>query len=164
MQVLESKARSTKFWICYQILFSKKKERKKERKPVFLRSEKLDEICSLDFTEEYGGDLEWTESAKIMWPAAGVPGLWLTFCTRWKTNPEEKCPFWSVHAKLSHGFSRSLQSCFRARKKWMGGTLLSISVDSWVTKCLVTSLHSWNYAWGRNTRWSSNDFVIRQQA
>ena len=52
---------------------------------------------------------------------------------------QKKCPFWRVHANVSHYFSRSLQCCLWASQKWT--VLLSISVGSQMTKYLVTSLH-----------------------
>ena len=67
----ESMARSTRFWMCYQTLFSKK-----THKTVFCRREIFDWVYSLDFTEGCGRDLEWAESAKAKWPAAGGRGLW----------------------------------------------------------------------------------------
>ena len=49
---------------------------KKVQKTAFCRSDNFDWVCSLDFTEACGRNLEWAESAKIRWPAAGRPGLW----------------------------------------------------------------------------------------
>ena len=66
--ILESKARSTRFWMCYQILYSKK------YKAISCRSGSFDWVCSLDFTDRCGRDLEWAE--KTRWPDAGGPGSW----------------------------------------------------------------------------------------
>ena len=78
---------------------------------------------------------------------------------------QKNCPFWIVHANISHCFSRSLQYCFGAREKCrMGGLLLSIPVGSQITKCLVTSLHSWNHAWESKVNQVHIYLVIKQQA
>ena len=61
--ILESKARSTRFWMCYQILYSKK------HKAISCRSGSFDWVCSLDFTDGCGRDLEWAKFAKTRWPA-----------------------------------------------------------------------------------------------
>ena len=52
------------------------KNKQTNKKTVFYRSENFDWVCSLDFTEGCGRDLEWAESAKIRWPAAGGLDLW----------------------------------------------------------------------------------------
>ena len=77
---------------------------------------------------------------------------------------QKKCPFWSVHANVSHCFSRSLQSRFGASKKWMGGLLLSIPMGSQMTKCLVTSLHGWNHTCERKLDQVHTYLVVKQQA
>ena len=77
---------------------------------------------------------------------------------------QKKCPFWHVHANLSHCFSRSLQCCFGASKKWMGGLLLSIPVGSQMTKYLVTSLHGLNYAWERKLDPAHTYLVVKQKS
>lgn len=135
VQVLESKARSTWFWMCYQILFSKKNKLKK--KSVFCRSENFDWICSLDFTERCGRDMEWAESAKIRWPAAGGPGLWLTFCTRWKKFRKSVpsgvyMPMYHMPMKQCITLFQEITSVvfWGKQKCMMGGLLLSIPVGS----------------------------------
>ena len=45
----------------------------------------------------------------------------------------------------------------------MGGLLLSIPVDSQMTKCLVTYLHDWDYAWERKLDEVHTYFDIKQQ-
>ena len=50
--------------------------KKKKKQLAFCRSDNFDWVCSLDFTEACGRNLEWAESAKIRWPAAGGSGLW----------------------------------------------------------------------------------------
>ena len=77
---------------------------------------------------------------------------------------QKKCPFWRVHANLSHCFSRSLPCCFGASKKWMGGLLLYIPLSSQMTKCLVTSLHGLNHAWERKLDQIHTYLVVKQQA
>ena len=70
VQVLESKTRSTRFWMFYQTLFSK------STKSVFCRRKSFDWVCSLDFTEGFERDWGQAESAKTRWPAAVGQGLW----------------------------------------------------------------------------------------
>ena len=77
---------------------------------------------------------------------------------------QKECPYWSVHANVSHCFSRLLQCCFGASKKWMGGLLLFIPVGNQMTKCVVTSLHGWNHTWERKLDQVHTYLVIKQQA
>ena len=76
---------------------------------------------------------------------------------------QKKCSFWSVHANISNCFSRSLQSCFGASDKWMGGLFLPIPAGSQMTKCLVTSLHGWNHTWERKLDQVHTYMVVKQQ-
>ena len=71
VQVPESKARSTRYWMCYQTLFSKK-----IKKTVFCMTEIFDWVFALDYAEGCGRKLGWAKSAKTRWPAAGGQGMW----------------------------------------------------------------------------------------
>ena len=51
-----------------------------------------------------------------------------------------------------------------SKKCKKGGLLLSIPVDSQMTKCLVTYLHDWDYAWERKLDEVHTYFDIKQQA
>ena len=70
VQVPESKARSTRYWMVTKHCFLK------NQKTVFCMSESFDWVCALDFTEWCGRKLEWAVSAKTRWPAAGGRGMW----------------------------------------------------------------------------------------
>ena len=52
------------------------KKKLKNKITIFCRSERFDWVCALDFTEGCGRKLEWAESAKNRWPAAGGWGMW----------------------------------------------------------------------------------------
>ena len=76
---------------------------------LFHRRESFDWVCSLDFTDRCQA-----ESAKL-----GDQLLEGEACGRHSALGrkliQKKCPFWHVHANVSHCFSRSLQYCFGAR-------------------------------------------------
>ena len=70
VQVPESKARSTRYWMCYHCF------PKKLKKNVFCMTEIFDWVCALDYAEGCGRKLGWAKSAKTRWPAAGGRGMW----------------------------------------------------------------------------------------
>ena len=118
--------------MCYQILFSKK-----TKTTAFCRSENFESFVSILLRDVEGiwsglslqnlGDHLLEGQAYGRHSALGGKQI------------HKKCPYWTVHANVSHCFSRSLQCCFVASKKcMMGGWLLSILVGSSITKYLVT--------------------------
>ena len=157
-QVLESKARSTKFGMCYQTLFSKK-----NTKLLSAGERALTEFVLQILLKDVKG----------FWSGLNLqkPGDQLLegkACGRHSAlggkRIQKKCPFWRVHANVSYFFSRSVQCCFGASLKCrMGGLLLSVPVCSQMTKSLVTSLHSWNHFWESKLDQVHIYLVIKQQ-
>ena len=69
-----------------------------------------------------------------------------------------------VYMPMYHIVSGDHFSVFWYKQKcMMGGLLLSIPVGSQMTKCLVTYLHGWNYAWEKKLDEVHTYFDIKQQ-